>query len=107
MLRQRSNRGMFTAADMTNNAQNEAATAKMDGCMFGVGSAAPSGARMVAHANLGGKGANQLSTSIKRQRRWSSSASISWREFPPPSRHGARFCAPQFRSRLAISAGLK
>ena len=35
-------------------------TAKMDGCTFGVGSAAPSGERMVAHANMGGKGADQL-----------------------------------------------
>jgi hypothetical protein len=35
-------------------------TAKMDGCTFAVGSAAPSGERMVAHANVGGKGAEQL-----------------------------------------------
>lgn len=35
-------------------------TAKMDGCTFAMGSAAPSGSRMVAHANLGGKGASQL-----------------------------------------------
>ena len=31
-------------------------TAKMDGCTFAIGSAAPSGERMVAHANLGGDG---------------------------------------------------
>jgi hypothetical protein len=36
-------------------------TAKMDGCTFALGSAAPSGGRMVAHANLGGQGQDQLS----------------------------------------------
>jgi len=35
-------------------------TAKMDGCTFAVGSSAPSGERMVAHANVGGKGGEQL-----------------------------------------------
>jgi hypothetical protein len=41
-------------------------TAKMDGCTFALGSAAPSGGRMVAHANLGGQGQDQLSL-IKQQ----------------------------------------
>jgi hypothetical protein len=36
-------------------------TAKMDGCTFALGSAAPSGGRMVAHASLGGQGQDQLS----------------------------------------------
>jgi hypothetical protein len=36
-------------------------TAKMDGCTFAIGSASPKGGRMVAHANLEGKDAEQLS----------------------------------------------
>lgn len=35
-------------------------TAKMDGCTFGVGSANPDGSRTVCHANVGGKGHDQL-----------------------------------------------
>lgn len=41
-------------------AANYMFTAKMDGCTFAVGSSAPNGSRMVAHANIGGKGAEQL-----------------------------------------------
>jgi hypothetical protein len=35
-------------------------TAKMDGCTFAIGTAGADGSRVVAHANLGGKGLDQL-----------------------------------------------
>lgn len=50
-------------------------TAKMDGCTFAMGSAAPNGNRMVAHANLGGKGSAQLDQ-IKGQIAFSNDANM-------------------------------
>jgi hypothetical protein len=52
-------------------------TAKMDGCTFCAGSEAPSGARMVAHANLGGKGAEQLDL-VKQQIAFANDPSIKY-----------------------------
>lgn len=42
------------------NGANFMFTAKMDGCTFGVGSAAGNGDRIVCHVNLGGRGQDQL-----------------------------------------------
>jgi hypothetical protein len=44
--------------DMVGNDSRYMFTATMNGCSFGIGSAAPDGSRLVYHVNLGGGGAN-------------------------------------------------